>query len=44
MNGELDIVDKVLARSMALRLIHALRMQWRRGQIGGDGKVKGARV
>jgi hypothetical protein len=40
----LDVGDKVLARSMAMRLIHALRMQWRRGLINGDGKVKGARV
>ena len=40
----LDTGDKVLARSMAMRLIHALRMQWRRGLIDGDGKVKGARV
>jgi hypothetical protein len=40
----LDTGDKVLARSMAMRLIHALRMQWRRGLISGDGKVKGARV
>lgn len=40
----LDTGDKVLARSMAMRLIHALRMQWRRGMIDGNGKVKGARV
>ena len=40
----LDTSDKVLARSMAMRLIHALRMQWRRGLLDGDGKVKGARV
>lgn len=40
----LDTGDKVLARAMAMRLIHALRMQWRRGLIDGDGKVKGARV
>ena len=40
----LDTGDKVLARAMAMRLIHALRMQWRRGLIDGGGKVKGARV
>jgi hypothetical protein len=40
----LDTGDKVLARAMAMRLIHALRMQWRRGMISGGGKVKGARV
>ncbi|HEY1941527.1 MAG TPA: hypothetical protein VGH40_05325 [Roseiarcus sp.] len=40
----LDTGDKVMARAMAMRLIHALRMQWRRGMIDGDGKVKGARV
>ncbi len=40
----LDTGDKVLARSMAMRLIHALRQQWRRGLISGEGKVKGATV
>jgi hypothetical protein len=40
----LDTGDKVLAHAMALRLIHALRQQWRRGLIAGEGKVKGARV
>lgn len=40
----LDTGDKVLAHAMASRLIHALRQQWRRGLIQGDGKVKGARV
>jgi hypothetical protein len=36
--------DNVLAHAMAMRLIHALRQQWRRGLIEGDGKVKGARL
>jgi hypothetical protein len=40
----LDIGDKVLARVMALRLVHALRQQWKRGHLAGEGKVKGARV
>jgi hypothetical protein len=40
----LDSGDKVLARAMATRMIHALRQQWRRGHLDGEGKVKGARV
>jgi len=40
----LDTGDKLLARAMATRMIHALRQQWRRGHLDGDGKVKGARV
>jgi hypothetical protein len=40
----LDIGDKVLARAMATRMIHALRQQWRRGLIDGEGKVRGSRV
>lgn len=40
----LDGGDKVTAHAMAMRLIHALRAQWRRGLISGEGKVKGARV
>ena len=40
----LDTGDKVLAHAMAQRMIHALRQQWRRGLIEGEGKVKGARV
>ena len=40
----LDTGDKVLARAMATRMIHALRQQWRRGHLDGEGKVKGARV
>jgi len=38
----LDTGKKVLAHAMATRHIHALRQQWRRGLISGDGKVKGA--
>jgi hypothetical protein len=37
-------LDKVLARAMATRMIHALRQQWRRGHLDGEGKVKGARI
>jgi hypothetical protein len=40
----LDIGDKVLARALASRMIHALRQQWRRGLLTGEGKVKGARI
>jgi len=40
----LDTGDKVLAHALASRMIHALRQQWRRGTIQGEGKVKGARV
>jgi hypothetical protein len=40
----LDTGDKVLAHAMALRLIHALRQQWRRGMLQGEGKVKGIRI
>jgi hypothetical protein len=40
----LDTGDKVLAHAMAQRMIHALRQQWRRGQLQDGGKVKGARV
>jgi hypothetical protein len=40
----LDTGDRVLAHAMAQRMIHALRQQWRRGALIGDGKVKGARV
>jgi hypothetical protein len=40
----LDIGDKVLAHAMAQRMIHALRQQWRRGQLQDGGKAAGARV
>jgi hypothetical protein len=40
----IDTGDKVLARALASRMIHALRQQWRRGLISGEGTVKGARV
>ena len=40
----LDTGDKVLAHAMAQRMIHALRQQWRRGQLQDGGRVKGARV
>jgi len=40
----LDTGDKVLAHAMAQRMIHALRQQWRRGQLQDGGKISGARV
>lgn len=40
----LDTGDKVLAKAIAGRLIHALRQQWRRGLINGTEKQRGARV
>ena len=40
----LDTGDKVLAHAMAQRMIHALRQQWRRGGLAGNGKAKGVRV
>ena len=40
----LDAGDKVLAKAIAYRLIHALRMQWRRGLIQDGGKRGNVRV
>ena len=40
----LDTGDKVLAKAMAGRLIHALRMQAKRGKIAVSGKERGAIV
>ncbi len=41
----LDTGDKVLAHAMAQRMIHALRQQWRRGQLIEDGgTLKASRV
>ncbi len=40
----LDGGDKVLAKSVAARLIHALRMQAKRGKIAIKGKDRGAIV
>lgn len=40
----LDTGDRVLARAMAGRLIHALRMQVRRGKVRDAGKAKGVRI
>jgi hypothetical protein len=39
-----DAGDKVLAKSVAGRIIHALRMQLARGRISDAGKSKGVRV
>ena len=41
---ELDSGDKVLAKSVAEQLIHALRMQAKRGKIADAGREKGAIV
>lgn len=40
----LDVGDKVLAKSIGNRLIHALRMQAQRGNIANDGKRHGVSV
>ena len=40
----LDTGDKVLAKAMAARLIHALRMAAKRGKIAEAGKRKGVKV
>ncbi len=40
----LDTGDRVLAKAVASRLIHALRQQARRGLIDGTERVKGVRV
>ena len=40
----LDAGDKVLAKSVGARLIHALRMQAKRGKIAAKGKERGAIV
>ena len=40
----LDGGDRVLAKSVAERLIHALRMQAKRGEMAISGKDKGAIV
>ena len=39
-----DLGDKVLAKSIASRLIHALRMQWKRGRLVAKGRDKAARI
>jgi hypothetical protein len=40
----LDASDKVLAKAISYRLIHALRIQARNGSIIGLGREKAARV
>jgi hypothetical protein len=40
----LDAGDRVLANSVAERIIHALRMQAKRGKIAIAGKERGAIV
>src|SRR5215204_3737142 len=39
-----DQGDKVLAKSICGRLIHALRMQWKRGRLVAKGRDKAARI
>ena len=40
----LDVGDKVLAKSIGYKLIHALRMQAHRGSLVRDGKRHGVSV
>lgn len=40
----LDATDKVLAKAISYRLIHALQIQARSGKIVGAGRDKAARV
>jgi hypothetical protein len=40
----LDTGDEPLTRAMATRMIHALRQQWRLGDLDGEEKVQGSRV
>lgn len=40
----LDVGDKVLAKAIAYRLIHALRMQRNRGTVVGNEKRRGVTV
>jgi hypothetical protein len=40
----LDTGDKVLAKSICGRLIHALRMQWKSGKLVAKGRDKAARI
>jgi len=40
----LDTGDKVLAKTLTLRIVHALRQQEKRGKVLGIGKRKGVRI
>lgn len=40
----LDTGDKVLAKTLTLKIVHALRQQEKRGKVLGMGKRKGVRV
>jgi hypothetical protein len=40
----LDASDKVLAKAISYRLIHALRIQARSGKLVGAGREKAARI
>ncbi len=40
----LDAGDKVLAKAVTLRIVHALRAQHKRGKVEDAGRVKGNRI
>jgi hypothetical protein len=40
----LDVADKVLVKGITHQMVHALRMQWKRGNIVLDGKRHGMSV
>jgi hypothetical protein len=40
----LDPTDRVLARSIHLKLVHALRQQHHRGRLADAGRLRGSRV
>jgi hypothetical protein len=40
----LDPADRVLARSVHLKLVHALRQQHQRGKLADVGRLRGSRV
>lgn len=40
----LDVDDKVLAKSVAFKVVQAMRAQFKRGTIADAGRVKGTRV
>lgn len=42
--ANLDVADKVLAKSVALKIVQAMRQQYIRGTIEDAGRVKGARM
>ena len=40
----LDQGDKVLAKAVCLRIVHAMRAQFKRGKVEDAGRVKGNRI